>query len=157
MDTRQDASPNFFHKVFRYGSMNILLNKFFKLALSRAAHLAGKPGRILALLTQLALKIRQTKGEGFKLKTLREHFQVIGRMLKAHARGSYKIKSTRLMLILLAAVIYFINPFDLIPDLIFGIGLADDFAVLTWAYSAAAGEVALFQQWEDANLKTVKV
>lgn len=136
--------------------MNILLNKFFKVALSRATILAGKPGRILVLLTQLALKIRQTKGDGFKLQTLREHFKVIGRMLKAHAMGNYKIKSTRLILILLAAVIYFVNPFDLIPDLIFGIGLADDFAVLTWAYSAAAAEVVLFQQWEDSNLKTMR-
>ena len=110
--------------------MNFPENKFFKIAFSRAMALAGQPGRILSLLAQLALKIRKTNGRSLELQTLREYFSIIGRMLKAHLAGTYKIKSTRLVLAMLAAVIYFINPLDLIPDVILGIGLTDDFAVL---------------------------
>lgn len=56
----------------------------------------------------------------------------------------------RILIMLLAAIIYFINPFDLIPDLIFGIGLADDLAILTWVYSAAAEEINSFIKWENS-------
>jgi uncharacterized membrane protein YkvA (DUF1232 family) len=42
--------------------------------------------------------------------------------------------------LLLAAVVSFLNPIDLIPDIFFGVGLTDDFAiltaVLTWAKNA---------------------
>ena len=137
--------------------MNTIQNSFFKLALLRAANLAGKPARILTLLTQLALKIRKTKGQSINILTLRDQFQVIGRMLRAHVTGTYKIKSTKLVLSLIAAVIYFINPLDLIPDFIFGIGLTDDFAVLAWVYQIASKEVESFKTWEDSILTTVKI
>jgi uncharacterized membrane protein YkvA (DUF1232 family) len=133
--------------------MNMLQNKFFSLALSRAASMAGKPGRVLSLLAQLALKIRKTNGKSVELQTLREYFLVIGRMLKAQMSGTYKIKSTKLLMALLGAVIYFVNPLDLIPDFILGIGLADDFAVLMWVYKIAEKEIVLFQQWEGSVLK----
>lgn len=135
-------------------NMNIVHNAFFKLALSRAAVLAGKPARILALLTQLAFKIGKTKGQTLKLQMLRDQFQIIGRMLRAHATDAYKIKSTKLVLSLIAAVIYFINPLDLIPDFIFGIGLTDDFAVLVWVYQIASQEVESFKAWEIGRQTT---
>lgn len=56
----------------------------------------------------------------------------------------------KVLITLLAAIIYFINPLDLIPDLIFGIGLADDLAVLTWVYRAAADEINSFKNWENS-------
>jgi len=71
-------------------------------------------------------------------------------MIKAHVTGDYKIRSLRILIILLAAIIYFINPLDMIPDFVFGIGLADDLAVLTLVYRAAAEEITLFRKWEDS-------
>jgi uncharacterized membrane protein YkvA (DUF1232 family) len=135
--------------------VDITKNRFFKLAIDRAAKLAGKPGRIIALLAQLTVKIQQTKGSSLKMLTIREQFFVIGRMLKAHVSGSYKIRSMRMLIILLAAIIYFVNPLDLIPDIIFGIGLADDLAVLTWVYRAAADEINSFKNWEASLVNPV--
>lgn len=125
-------------------------NKFFRIALSRAANLVGNRGRMLSLLTQLAIKIRSTKGEALNIHKLRDQFSVIGRMVRAHALGSYKIKSTKLLLSLLAAILYFINPLDLVPDVIFAIGFTDDFAVLAWVYQSALGEIEDFKKWEQA-------
>jgi uncharacterized membrane protein YkvA (DUF1232 family) len=120
------------------------------LAIERAAKLAGKPGRIISLLAQLTIKIHRTQGSSFTLNTMREQFLTIGRMLRAHLSGSFKIRSMKVLITLLAAIIYFINPLDLIPDLIFGIGLADDLAVLTWVYRAAADEINSFKNWENS-------
>ena len=136
--------------------MNNTNNRFFKVALDRAAKLAGKPGRIISLLAQLSVKIYNTKGASTDIKTIRDHFRVIGRMIKAHVAGDFKIRSLRILIILLAAIIYFINPIDLIPDFIFGIGLADDLAVLTWVYRAAVDEIASFKNYESSLVNPVE-
>lgn len=43
--------------------------------------------------------------------------------------------------ILLAALAYFVLPFDIVPDFILGIGFTDDLAVLTAAISAVRGQI----------------
>lgn len=77
---------------------------------------------------------------------------LLGRLLRAHMTGQYRIQSFRLLLILIAAVIYFLNPLDLIPDFIFGIGLTDDLAVVTWVFQAAASELDSFARWEKSTV-----
>lgn len=75
-------------------------------------------------------------------------------MVKASVLGKYKIQSPRVFIILLAAIIYFLNPLDLIPDFIPALGLTDDLAVLAWVYQAAYAEVQAFQKWEAAQLQS---
>jgi uncharacterized membrane protein YkvA (DUF1232 family) len=43
--------------------------------------------------------------------------------------------------ILLAALAYFVLPFDIVPDFILGVGFTDDIAVLTAALSAIRGQI----------------
>ncbi len=149
------GSTNFLGSLYRYFTVNITNNRFFKIALDRAAKLTGKPGRIINLLAQLSVKIYHTEGSSPGISVIRDQFNVIGRMIKAHVSGDYKIKSIRILVMLLAAIIYLINPFDLIPDLIFGIGLADDLAVLTWVFRAATVEISSFKNWENSLTKPI--
>ena len=44
--------------------------------------------------------------------------------------------------ILLAALAYFILPFDMVPDFLLFFGLTDDLAVLTAAFAAVQGEIS---------------
>lgn len=43
--------------------------------------------------------------------------------------------------ILLAALAYFVLPFDIVPDFVFGLGFTDDIAVLWAAFSAVRSNV----------------
>lgn len=123
-------------------------NPFFKLALSQAARLLGKPGRIARIIAQLAAKISLVDWSAEGRAHLKAQVSLMGRLLKANLTGSYRIKSTRLLVGLLAACIYFINPFDLVPDLLVGIGLVDDMAILGWVLSTASTELRAFEEWE---------
>lgn len=125
-----------------------LRNRFFDLALKQATRIAGKPTRISALIAHLALKLRKTDLNSINGTILKEKFLLLGRLLKAHITGHYQIQSFRFLLIILATIIYLVNPLDLIPDFIFGIGLADDLAVVTWAYQAVSTELNAFARWE---------
>ena len=110
--------------------------------------MTGKPGRIAILLAQLALRLKTIRREDLSLLNLKLRLNLVGRMVKAHFSGQYRVRSLKLLAMLLAVIVYFLNPFDLIPDFILGIGLTDDLAVLAWLYAAAGKEISEYSEWE---------
>jgi len=127
-------------------------NRFFDIALAQAARLAGKKSRILLLLAKLGTKISKVNWSPVQRQLLKEKFFVFGRFARAYATGQYRSVPWKTMLIVLAAVIYFINPLDLIPDLIPIVGFTDDFAILIWVYNAIEAEVDKFLEWEESRV-----
>jgi uncharacterized membrane protein YkvA (DUF1232 family) len=65
------------------------------------------------------------------LASVRSDFQTGTALVRAWADGSYPGVSTRAVMILVAALVYLVTPVDAIPDFIPGVGLVDDFAVLS--------------------------
>ena len=130
-------------------------NAFFKAALTQAMRLAGKPGRLLQLVAQLAHRLVRMDRKTSSTIELKERLHILGRLVAAYARGRYRIIPFKTLLTVVAAVLYFLNPFDLVPDAILGIGLMDDLAVLTWVYQSANQELIKFMQWE--KLENVEI
>ena len=120
--------------------------------MNKAAKVAGKPGRLLLLFSTLAMKLRTVNWKEVKKEDFKEKFFVFGRLIKAYAKGQYRAIPWRTFLIIVAAAIYFVNPLDLIPDLLPIVGLGDDFAVLLWVYNAVSGEVEKFLSWERTQI-----
>lgn len=108
----------------------------------------GRRSRLLALLPQLALKLKQTNWKNVNAATAKEKFFVLGRLIKAYALGHYREIPWKTLLLIVAAIIYFVNPLDLLPDLIPLTGLTDDFAVLLWVYNSVSNEIDKFLAWE---------
>lgn len=121
------------------------------MALKQAARLMGKPGRVARILAELVVKISRVDWSTEGRPNLKAQISLIGRLMKANLTGTYKLKSTRVLVGLLAACIYFINPFDLVPDLLVGIGLVDDMAIIAWVFSSAATELKAFEEWEKVT------
>ncbi|MCW5912148.1 MAG: DUF1232 domain-containing protein [Cyclobacteriaceae bacterium] len=123
-------------------------NRFFRLAFDQATRLAGKPARITRLLVELTIKISRVDWSPAGRVNLKNQVLLAGRLIKANLTGTYRVKSARLLIGLVAACIYFINPFDLVPDVVIGVGLADDMTVLAWVLNMAAAELQEFEKWE---------
>jgi uncharacterized membrane protein YkvA (DUF1232 family) len=75
------------------------------------------------------------------------------RLLKAWKDGSYRGLSVRTLASLVAALIYVVSPVDLMPDLIPGIGVIDDAAVLVFLLHSMAQDLAAFRVWEQGRVK----
>jgi uncharacterized membrane protein YkvA (DUF1232 family) len=73
------------------------------------------------------------------------------RLLVAWARRSYQQVSSPSLLILVAALIYFVTPVDIIPDTLGAIGFVDDVAVIETAVEAVRAELDRFRTWEETN------
>jgi uncharacterized membrane protein YkvA (DUF1232 family) len=132
-------------------------NTFFKIALAQAMRLAGKPGRLLHLVAQLVHRLSRMDRKNISAYELKERLSILGRLVAAYARGRYRVVPFKTMLTIIAAVLYFLNPLDLVPDAILGIGLMDDLAVLTWVYGSAQQELTKFMQWEKREAVKTQV
>ena len=76
-----------------------------------------------------------------------ESLQIFLRLLRAHLAGKFHSPPDSILMII-AAVIYFVSPFDLIPDSIPVLGLIDDAAVITFVAKANLTLISNFRTWE---------
>lgn len=127
-------------------------NTFFNIALSKASSLLGRKGRMLALLASFAFKLKNVEWSRLNGQDIKEKFFVIGRLFKAYTLGKYRNIPWKPLLIITAAMIYFVSPIDLIPDVLAGVGFTDDFAILLSVYNAASDELDKFIEWEKSQV-----
>jgi len=124
-----------------------MANPFFTLAMNAASRIVGKPGRVLKLATQALLALRQLDPKAIG-ESARLRLNDLSRLLTAYAHGQYTAVPTRSLLSVVAALVYFLNPLDLVPDALPALGLTDDFAILSWVYHNLSAELSSFREWE---------
>lgn len=129
-----------------------MTNSFFAAALRKAAMIGGKRTRLLLLLSRLGMKLKHVNWKDVSAASVKEKFFVLGRIVKAYAMGQYREIPWKTFLIIVAAIIYFVNPIDLLPDLIPVAGLTDDFGILVWVYNSVSSEIDKFLLWEKSQL-----
>lgn len=71
------------------------------------------------------------------------------KMTRAWLEGDYKNISKKSIVAVVAALIYFVNPFDLIPDFIPVLGQIDDMLVLGYLIKMLNKEIERFMAWQQ--------
>jgi uncharacterized membrane protein YkvA (DUF1232 family) len=130
------------------------MNRFLSLAIKKAASSVGRPARLTLLLSQLALKLKEVNWKEVSLGSAKEKLTTLGRLIKAYSLGHYREIPLKTILLLIAVIVYFVNPIDLIPDMLPITGLSDDFGVLLWAYNSVNTEIEKFLTWEKSQVIT---
>ena len=75
-------------------------------------------------------------------------------LLRAWASGKYSVVPWKSLLLGIAAVLYFVNPFDLVPDFLPLTGLVDDVAVLAFVLKSLQKDLARFRNWQQAQTES---
>lgn len=114
-------------------------DRFLKLA---SRFIAG--GRLPTLLFAVSRKSGRVKLARTDLKLLQE-------LLVAWVRGDYRGLSSQALVSVVAALLYFLSPVDLVPDWLLGVGFLDDLAVLAWVVRRWQSEIDAFKVWRDAQ------
>ncbi|MCU0795914.1 MAG: YkvA family protein [Akkermansiaceae bacterium] len=73
------------------------------------------------------------------------------RLLSAYRRGEYREVPWKSLVTIGGAVIYVVNPFDLIPDAVPVAGLSDDAAVVSFALKTVKIDLDRFMAWETTR------
>lgn len=86
------------------------------------------------------------------LRSVRADLTAFLRLLKAWALRQYERVPWTALLLIAGAVVYFVMPVDLIPDMLVGIGFVDDVAVVSAVVRSVRNELDRFRAWEQDAL-----
>jgi uncharacterized membrane protein YkvA (DUF1232 family) len=126
--------------------MNAVRSSIFHRALDRAVAMVVGNRRV-GRLASAARAALQRRGRG--LGEVRREAEALVRMVRETAAGRYRRLPVGSLVAVIAAILYFIDPFDLVPDFIPVIGLADDAAVLLWTANRVRRDLDAFLAWEE--------
>jgi uncharacterized membrane protein YkvA (DUF1232 family) len=73
------------------------------------------------------------------------------RLIRAYHQGEYRDISSANLLTIVSALIYFVSPFDVIPDWIPVFGHIDDAFVISLALKSVRADLDNFMAWETAK------
>ena len=113
------------------------------------AKYAKDPARLKGLLRQAVQKASDNMA---RLQNIYEDLQALIRMVQAYLKQQYKEVPWKSIIYAIAAIIYFVNPFDLIPDAILFAGFIDDAAIITHVAGVIGEDIAKFKQWEAVQV-----
>jgi len=123
------------------------ISSAFQRAKSKASEVLDQPERVNKLIDASRKKLSnlELKDEDFRgiLGTMKTFI----RMVKAYRSGQYEIPWITILMIV-AALIYFIVPLDALPDFIPITGYIDDFGVIMTIYKKFNEDIVAFQAWE---------
>lgn len=120
----------------------------YQKAMNRAGEYLRSPAGLRKLADDAQEKTGKRKGP---LDEVRESLLTCLRMIRAYADGSYRQVSMKPLLMIVASIVYFVMPMDLMPDFIIAFGLIDDAALLSWTVQSFKKEIDEFAAWENRN------
>jgi uncharacterized membrane protein YkvA (DUF1232 family) len=127
----------------------ILTSLFFKRANVGAVRYARNSRSLYQLIRDALEKSGGLSGNN--IAAFREQLGVVTRLLKAYAAGDYRQLPWKTLIRVIAVLIYFVSPIDILPDFLPIVGLTDDIALMFWLFSGMKDDIEKFRQWEQTT------
>ena len=112
---------------------------------TKAQSYIGKTSKILNLIGYLQPYLHK---DG--LKDAKEDIILLIDYITDVAKGNYTDYNVNRLLIVIAALLYVIDPIDMVPDFIVG-GFLDDVTVIGWAITKVAQELEDYKLYRPSN------
>ena len=113
----------------------------------KAATFLEDGGKMDQLLEQVEAKLASVPKAGEYLKEVPRMIA----LLKDYIQKDYTEVPKSALIMIVAALLYLVNPKDLIPDKYLGIGLLDDAAVVAACIALTKKELDSYDAWKDAK------
>lgn len=116
----------------------------------RAEEILKNPNEAVRFYESLNDKMNKTKG----LSKWFEAVDTIGDMVVDYARGNYREVPLNTIIGATAALIYFLSPIDVLPDVV-GLGQLDDIAIIAFAVKSISHDLDKYKDWKAS--RSIKV
>ena len=77
-------------------------------------------------------------------------------LIRNYIKKEYKDIPVGTIIAVTSALIYFISPVDIIPDVLPGVGYVDDAAVFTACIKLVASDLDEYKKWREENNKNIE-
>lgn len=121
----------------------------FRRFLVQAKDVVVSPVGMQRVVKQSTQKMLRRGSDG--LAAAYEQLGLLIDLLSAYVRGEYRNVAATTLISIVAALLYFLAPLDALPDFLFGWGLLDDAAVISYVSTQLGKELEAFKQWRDQN------
>lgn len=111
--------------------------------LPRAKKIVSDPERMEKLAEE---SFALLKGEG-KMAEVRREGLLLWKLAKDTVTGRYRGLKKRNLFLIVAGLMYLVNPMDIVPDFLLAIGFADDVAVLMYVFKKLDKEIKAYEAW----------
>lgn len=92
-----------------------------------------------------------------KLKQVFEQGKIMLSMVKDYWDGGYREIPYWAISAVSLALLYVLNPLDVIPDVVIGVGYLDDATVVAFCLRLVQRELEKYQEWQAAQAKSGKI
>lgn len=98
-----------------------------------------------------AIKNRVEELEGKLQKGIKEDLSLLISLIKDYWNDEYKVVPWRTIALIVFALLYLLNPLNLIPDLSLPFGLFDDLAVLGSVLASVKDDLEHYKRWKTSK------
>ena len=89
------------------------------------------------------------KSKKHLIQNFKDDLQTLISLLRDWHRGVYTNVPTKTILLIVAALLYFLSPLDTIPDFLGPMGFTDDAAVILFVFSSIKNELSHYRDWRS--------
>tara|TARA_B110000495_G_C22490301_1_gene302036 strand:+ start:41 stop:436 length:396 start_codon:yes stop_codon:yes gene_type:complete len=119
--------------------------------LSKAKIIINDDKKLKKLIEDVLNKLKELSNNKKTSEKLNNYLRLFIRMINAYTSKEYRYFPWKTICLLVAGLIYFIYPIDLIPDFIPVAGIIDDVALIAWIYDSIKEDIDNFLEWEKSS------
>ena len=124
------------------------IEKVIEKTKSKAEEYARDPNKAKKLLDDAVKKTKNYEKNRGPLAEVWSYMTALFRLLRAYIRKDYRNIPWGPIVLVIVAIIYFVSPIDLISDILPGIGLIDDAAIIAFVVAQIKADLDNFLAWE---------
>ncbi len=78
-----------------------------------------------------------------------QNLKIMISMAQDFINGNYRAYNRKNVILIISGLLYLVNPFDLIPDFLIGIGFLDDIYVMKFILKKITKEIDRYNAWKN--------
>ena len=118
--------------------------------ISKAKKIINDDEKLKKLIEDVLKKLKEISSNKKTSAKLNDSLRLFIRIINAYTSKEYTYVPWKTICLIVAGLIYFIYPVDLIPDFIPVSGLIDDVALIAWIYESIQDDIEKFLEWEKS-------
>ena len=118
--------------------------------ISKAKTIINDDEKLKKLIEDVLKKLQEISSDKKTSAKLNDSLRLFIRIINAYTSKEYTYVPWKTICLIVAGLIYFIYPVDLIPDFIPVSGLIDDVALIAWIYESIQDDIEKFLEWEKS-------